>query len=145
MNAIARPVPMAAERALRFRAWIVGSSKEPHARHEAYPAPVPADCGTEQEVADSIASDLWKDRQIMVLKTDDAERPERRNLVSLFDIKRKQTSWEYPQFGGRSKAVYTCFAKLRTQFCVHDGFEPVRPWRVEDGNAAGRDLTLVSQ
>lgn len=149
MNAIARPIPITAERALRFKAWIVGSPKEPHARHEACPAPVPSHCLTEQEVADSIASELFKDRRIMVLRTDDAERPERRNLVSLFDVKRKRTSWSYPEFGGRAKAVYTCFGVLRAQFCVGDGFRPVEPFRVTrettHAEVVGHDLTLVSQ
>lgn len=139
-----RPVPMAAERAVQFRAWIVGSPKEPHARHEARPVPVSDDCETEQQVADSIASDLVKDRQIMVLRTDAAERPERRNLVSLFSVKRKAVGWEYPSpTARRQRAVYRCYGNLETQFCVHDGFRPVRPWRVEDGNPAGHDLTLV--
>lgn len=149
MNAVVRPVPMTAERAVQFRAWIVGTKKDPHARHEAHPVPVSDDCETEQQVADSIASDLYKDRQIMVLRADAAERPERRNVVSLFDVKRRQTSWAYPEFGGRAKAVYTCFGELRAQFCIADGFCPVEPFRVTrdttHAEMVGCDLTLVSQ
>ena len=145
LMAMPRAVRMEPERAVQFKAWIVGTEKEPHARHEASPVDVPAHCETAQEVADAIAHDLYKDRAIMVLRTDAAQRPERRNLVHVFSVKRKSAGYDYPKDGGRRRTLYKCFGKIEAQFCVHDGFDPVRPWRVEDSNVAGIDRTLVTR
>lgn len=131
--------------AVTFKAWIIGTPKEPINRDEAWPAEIYGNPQTEQEAADSVASDICLNRQIMVLRSDDAQRPETRHRVTLFEVKRKRTGWDTSGTSKRARAIYTAFAKPLSRFCVREGFDPVRPWRMEDGNAVGCDLTLVQQ
>lgn len=149
MNAVVRPVPMTAERALRFKAWYAPEDTGPgpygvQSRYEVMPRGIPEGAETPDEVAAAHADCLTHKGSLIVLRIDDAKAPERRNLVSIYSVK-KQTSpigWDRPE-PHRRVAIYKFYADLVARFCVHEGFEPVRPFRIEDGNAAGHDLTLV--
>ena len=145
MNAV-RPVPLTTERAVRFKAWLVSSAEAGNSRGEAQAFAIAVEIDKAEDVAALLCDTLSHANKagIIVLHTDDAKRPEQRHRVSIWTVA-KQTApvrWERDS-KGRQRAVYKFYPVLQTEFCVREGFEPVRPWRVEDGNAAGHDLTLV--
>lgn len=151
MSALVRPVPMTAERAVRFKAWYAPEDTGPgpygvESRYEANPLGIPVGAETPDEVAAAHANCLTHKGSLIVLRIDDAKAPDRRNLVSIYSVKKRTApiGWDRPE-PHRRVAIYKFYADLVTCFCFHGDFEPVQPQRIEDGPVGRLDLTLVTQ
>jgi|GEM_PF-6119396 len=142
MNAI-RPIRMPAARAVTFKAWKAAVGGQGFDRFEAHPHDLPAHVASIEEAAQAASDCLSHKESIIVLRADAALRPERRNLVSVFVVKKRSQRKFIRLADGSTGREPEFYPDLVSQFCVHEGFEPVRPWRAEDGNPVGCDLTLV--
>lgn len=138
MNAV-RPLIIPAAPAVTFKAWRVGKD---FARNEAHPVELPDWIETAQQAADFA---MFQHKEgVLVLRSDAAERPERRNLVTVFVVKRRSRR-DYKRLpDGTLGLEPEHYAEPLMQFCVADGFAPVEPWRWLSGaDVVGIDRTLV--
>lgn len=142
MNAV-RPMLASAGPAVTFKAWSMVPGGQGYDRYEAFPCALPEWVETPEQAALHVAGPVAHKRSLMILRTDASLRPDRRNLVSLFCVRRR-TRREYIRLpDGTTGRETELYPELIAQFCVADGFAPVEPWKVEDGNPVGNDLTLI--
>lgn len=140
MGEVERIQPTAA---ISIRAWTVTPEDEGNPRREARMADLPDWVESADEAAMVSCNCLSHKASIMVLVADAAERPERRNLLHVYLVRRRSTRNWVRGPDGKAVKEPEFYADPVMQVCVHDGFEPVRPWELSDGNPAGNDLTLV--
>ncbi|MEO0699732.1 MAG: hypothetical protein AAFY81_08440 [Pseudomonadota bacterium] len=116
---------------------------EGNPRHEATALDLPDWVSSAEEAAQACSDCLSHKASIVVLCRDDAERPERRNLVSVSYIKRRSRRGFIRLADGTTGREPEFYPELVSRFCVADGFAPIEPWTSTKGNPAGFDMTLV--
>lgn len=130
-------------RAVTFKAWRVPLAEDGNPRHEAEPVDLP-DWVEDAETAAKVACTcLLHKGSILVLRSDAAERPERRHLLTTFVVKRKSNPGWRRDASGKTVREHPEYPDFVMQVHVREGFDPVEPWKLSDGNAVGRDLSLV--
>ena len=126
-----------------FKAWRVVEDNSP--RFEAHPADTAEAQTLEAAYGAALASQCFYQKEtLMVLATDYAERPERRHILHIYRI-RKRSRVEYwrDPMTGKTEPKPSLYPEWQFSVAVPRGFSPAEPWRMEQGNASGRDMTLV--
>ncbi|WP_305096447.1 hypothetical protein [Croceibacterium aestuarii] len=137
--------PGSAFRAVQFKAWQVLAEDQGNPRHEAKPVDLPEWVETAKDAADCACTCLMHKSSILVLRSDASLRPERRHLLSVFVVRKKSNPGWVRGADGKSVREHPEYPELVMQVCVGEGFDPVEPWTMRDGNAVGADLSLVEQ
>ena len=142
MNAVTRMNAQHAQPAITYRAWRIGTATNPH--KEATPIDLPVTVSSVEQAAQ--AACLHRGEMIHVLKSDSAQRPERRHELHIFQTKRStKARREWCPDRDRFVPLPAEYPAPVGIVCVGEGYSPVEPWKTEDGNALGVDLTLVEQ
>jgi hypothetical protein len=141
MNQIARIVPAST---VTLKAWTVAPESDGNRRHEAQPRELPEWIESPEDAAKACCDCLTHKSAVIILRTDMAERPERRHLLHVYTV-RKRTQRGYRRDANdqlvREPAEYPDFVMA---VCVGEGFSPSEPWRWANGcDAVGNDKTLV--
>ena len=134
-----------AARAVTFKAWRVPLADDGNPRHEAAPVDLPEWVDDAETAAKVACSCLLHKGSILVLRSDAAQRPERRHLLTVFVVKKRSSPGWVRGPDGKAVREHPEYPDFVMQVCVRDGFDPVEPWKMSDGNALGRDLSLVTQ
>lgn len=129
-RAFARAIP-----AVTVKAWRV-SPDNPH--HEAEEVALPD--RFDQHSAAHIAATRAKD-MVLVLVTDAAARPERRNVLATYIVRQKAA--RLVNRNGQTVREAPLYPDLIGVVCVADGFLPIRPFNAFLDNPVGNDITLV--
>lgn len=135
MSAVARPVPIAAERATRFRAWRVAESLVAH----------PLDIGAPIDLLEALneaqlGSGLSHKDTLLI---HERHAGKNRGVLRSYAIKQvSKPTYRRDPTTGVPKAERPLYPDLQFEVSVPE-FEPERPFDALADNAAGRDLSLV--
>ena len=129
-------------RAVQFRAWRVHLAEAGNPRHEARPVPLPDWIETAEDAAKVACSVLMHRGSVMVLRSDAAEREERRNLLTVFQVRRRSKPAWIRGADGKTVRAPDEYPEFVMQVHVGDGFEPVEPIDALR-DPVGLDLQLV--
>lgn len=132
--------------AVTLKAWRIMPASAGNPRLEAEPVSLPDWIETAEDAAKIACSALMHKASILVLRSDAAEREERRNVLSTFVVRRKSNPGWVRGPDGRPVREHPEYPELVMQVRVFDGFSPVEPWRVGLGaDVVGIDRALVEQ
>lgn len=126
-----------ADRAVTLKAWRLTSTSP---RYEALPVALPDYIETVEEAAQHAC--LHAKEGIAVLRSDAAQRPERRHLLSIFVVKRKSNPGGYRDGRGKWRTRPAEYPALISEVCVPTDCPFVEPADVM-ADPIGRDRTLV--
>lgn len=126
--------------AVEVKAWRLAAGGP---NYEGYPIDMPATDGDIAEHA-LIYSAANRGDCIAIMRTDIAQRPERRNLVMIYAVKRRSSPRYVRGPDGTTIRAHDEYLSLVTQFHA-DEFAPVEPFVAGRDNPVGADLTLVRQ
>lgn len=124
--------------AVSVKAWrLTGNGPD----YVGYPIDIPE---TEGDIAEQamIYSAVNRGDCIAIMRTDNAERPERRNMIMIYAVKRRSSPRYVKGPDGTTIRAHDEYLYLVTQFYAAD-FAPVEPFRAGRDNAVGADMTLV--
>lgn len=127
----------AALRSVTFKAWKLGEN-------ESYPATLHAPEDFGEAVDQALALMSWNAKDVLAVLRIDAGR--KQQTLRLYAVKRSTKRYAYRAAydGGKPVRVGALEAVLISEAAV-ESFKPVEPFDAFRDNAAGRDLTLVSQ
>ena len=131
------PIRLTAIKAVTFKAWRLPST-EP--RFEALPVELPAHIETADEAAQWAC--LHAKEGVAVVRSDAAERPERRHVLSLYVVKRNANPGGYRDEAGKWRTNPAEYPALISRVCVADDCPFVEPADAL-ADPIGRDVTLI--